>query len=481
MRANKKVRKRPSRREQVAKRPLAAVILAAGEGKRMRSRTAKVLHRLAGRTLVEHVLDAVDALAPDIKVVVTGHQEDAVRAAIADRAVFAPQAEQLGTGHAVLQAKPALRGLRGDVLVLCGDVPLLTPATLKKLRAVHRRRAALATVLAMHADDPTGYGRVIDDEVSGLRIVEHADASDAERSVDVVNSGTYCFDSAFLFSALAGLNRDNAQGEYYLTDVIGAAAAKSSAASFVLPDESECLGVNSRSDLALAEALLRERLVSYWMERGVTFIDPDAVYIGAEVRIGPDTIIGPNVRLEGATRIGAGCTVEGTCFLNDAVIADDVVIRWGVVANEVTIKRGAKVGPYAHLRPEAELGEDVHIGNFVEVKKSRIGRGSKANHLTYIGDATVGRDTNIGAGTITCNYDGFDKHRTTIGDRVQIGSDTQLVAPVELGSDSYVAAGSTVTRDVEAGSLVFNDKRQKSRSGWVAAFRKAAAKRRKTR
>jgi len=447
----------------------------------MRSRTAKVLHEVAGKALVSHVLDAVDALSPERKVVITGHQESAVRAAIGERADFATQAEQLGTGHAVLQARAALRGFDGDVLVLCGDVPLLTATTLRKLRAAHVRRDALATVLAMQADDPGGYGRVIDEEPDGLRIVEHADATAAERLVSIVNSGTYCFDAAFLVRALAGLGRDNAQGEYYLTDVIAAAAGKGRAAKIVLPDESECLGVNSRDDLAMAEALLRERLVDHWMERGVTFIDPNTAYLGASVRIGRDTVVGPNVRLEGDTRIGQGCTLEGTCYLNDAVIGDDVLIRWGVVANEVTIKRGAKVGPYAHLRPQAELCEDVHIGNFVEVKKSRIGPGSKANHLTYIGDATIGRNSNIGAGTITCNYDGFGKHRTTIGDRVQIGSDTQLVAPVEIGSDSYVAAGSTVTRDVEPGSLVFNDKRQQSRNGWVAEFRKRAAKRSKKR
>lgn len=446
----------------------------------MRSATAKVLHAVAGRPLVLHVLDALEKLSPDRRIVITGHQEEAVRSALGDRCEFATQSEQLGTGHAVLQARSALRGFDGDVLVVCGDVPLLTAATLRKLRRAHVNRDALATVLAMRSEDPDGYGRVIDDE-AGLRIVEHADASDAERAVDIVNSGTYVFDAAFLFRALAGLGRDNAQGEYYLTDVIAAAASRGRAAKVVLPDEQECLGVNSRADLAFAESMLRKRLVAQWMDRGVTFIDPDTAYIGASVRIGPDTVIGPNVRLEGQTRIGSGCRLDGSSYLNDAVIGDDVLIRWGVVANDVIIKRGAQVGPYAHLRPLAELGENVHIGNFCEVKKSTIGAGSKANHLTYIGDATVGRDTNIGAGTITCNYDGFAKHPTKIGDRVQIGSDTQLVAPVELGSDAYVAAGSTVTRDVEPGALVFNDKPQRARAGWVERFRKRAAKARKAR
>jgi len=446
----------------------------------MRSRTAKVLHEVAGKPLVGHVIDAVGGLQPERTILVVGHQGHEVSGAFGARARCVTQEQQLGTGHAVLQARGVLRGFDGDVVVLCGDVPLITRSTLRRLLAVHRRGGALATVLGMKVDDPTGYGRIIAGDAAGdVRIVEHADASAAEREVREVNTGTYCFDARFLMRALASLGRDNAQGEYYLTDVLEAASAEAKARTLVLPDDLEGLGVNARADLARAERLMQERLVRHHMERGVTFLDPATVRLSAGVRIGRDTIIGPNVRLEGATSIGEACTLDGCCYLKAAVIAAEVHIRWGVVADDVRIARGARVGPYAHLRPEAKLGEDVHIGNFVEVKKAEIGRGSKANHLTYIGDATIGRNANIGAGTITCNYDGFAKHRTKIGDRVQIGSDTQLVAPVELGADCYVAAGSTVTTDVAAGALVFNDKRQMSRAGWVSSFRKRAARKRR--
>jgi bifunctional UDP-N-acetylglucosamine pyrophosphorylase/glucosamine-1-phosphate N-acetyltransferase len=250
-------------------------------------------------------------------------------------------------------------------------------------------------------------------------------------------------------------------------------------AKILLNDDLEGLGVNSRSDLAHAEALYQERLILHWMDRGVTFLDPSSAYLGADVRIGRDTVIGPNVRLAGATRVGSSCVLDGMDYLENTRVGNDVHVRWGVVASGATIGNGAKLGPYCHLRPEADLDATVHIGNFVEVKKSKIGANSKANHLAYVGDTTVGRDTNIGAGTITCNYDGYEKHRTVIGDRVMIGSDTQLVAPVHLGDDVFVAAGSTVSSDVESGALVFNDKRQKVRRGWVSAFRSRSSKRRK--
>jgi len=289
-----------------------------------------------------------------------------------------------------------------------------------------------------------------------------------------VNTGTYCFDAKFLFSALSHLGRDNAQGEYYLTDVMQAASRRKSARVHLLDDPDEGLGINARIDLAQAEAVLQERLILSWMDRGVTFLDPATVYLSTDTKIGADTVVGPNVRIVGKTVIGTACVLEGSCFLVDSVVEDEACVRWGVVSDRARVGRAARVGPYAHLRPEAELGADVHIGNFVEVKKSRIGRGSKANHLSYIGDALVGEDVNVGAGTITCNYDGIRKHRTVIGDRVQIGSDTQLVAPVELGNDVYVAAGSTVTKNVVPGALVYNDKPQRVRPGWVEGFRKRA-------
>jgi bifunctional UDP-N-acetylglucosamine pyrophosphorylase/glucosamine-1-phosphate N-acetyltransferase len=426
-------------RKTVAAKPLGVVILAAGEGKRMRSDMAKVMHPVAGKPMLHHVLDAVRSLRPDKTIVVVGHDGDRVRASLDERVQCVEQAEQLGTGHAVMQARPALKGFSGDVLVLAGDVPLLSAGSLRAMRRLHTRKQALVTALSMIVDDPDGYGRIVRD-ADGIRIVEHSDASESERTIDEVNTSTYYFDSRFLFRALGGLGNDNAQGEYYLTDVMEAASKKGLAECHVLAEAFEGTGINDRTDLFEAEAAMQSKLVSEWMDKGVTFIDPATAYLSVDVRIGRDATIGPNVRLEGK------------------------------------ISKNARIGPYSHLRPDAALGEDVHIGNFVEVKKSKIGDRSKANHLAYIGDSTVGRDVNIGAGTITCNYDGVDKHPTTIGDRVQIGSDTQLVAPVKLGADSYVAAGSTISRDLPAGSLGFNDKSQKVRKGWTKAFlaRKAA-------
>jgi bifunctional UDP-N-acetylglucosamine pyrophosphorylase/glucosamine-1-phosphate N-acetyltransferase len=449
-------------------------VLAAGEGKRMRSRKAKVLHEVAGKALVLHALDAVAPLAPQRTVVVVGHQAEQVEGVIGDRAECALQAEQLGTGHAVLQAKKALAGFDGDVMVLCGDVPLLSTGTLRRLRRVHRGADALATVLGMIVDEPDGYGRLVTDDAGSVRIVEHADADAAQRMINEVNTGTYCFDARFLLRSLGRLGSDNAQREYYLTDVLEAASGKGRARTVILDDGIEGMGVNSRADLAAAEAVMQDRLVLRWMERGVTFVDPASVYLSARARLARDVIVGPYVRIDGQTRIGEGCTIDGACHLKDTIVDHDVHLLWGVVTDGARIGAGARVGPYSHLRPEADLGSDVHVGNFVEVKKSTLGRGSKANHLTYIGDATIGRAVNVGAGTITCNYDGFAKYRTVIGDRVQIGSDTQLVAPVELGADCYVAAGSTVVRDVEPGALVLNDKRQIVRPGWVEGFRARA-------
>jgi bifunctional UDP-N-acetylglucosamine pyrophosphorylase/glucosamine-1-phosphate N-acetyltransferase len=440
----------------------------------MRSDRPKVLHELAGKPLLAHVLDAVGTLEPVHTIVVVGHGADEVEALVGTRARCVLQRERLGTGHAVQQVEPELRRFSGDVMVLCGDVPLLTPKTLRSLLATHRRAKASATVLTMTVSDPTGYGRVVCANGGSLRIVEHRDATARERAICEVNTGTYCFDARFLFTALGQVGRDNSQREYYLTDVVAAASKRRAAGRLCLDDAAEGVGVNSRADLASAERTFQRRLIDEHMNAGVTFLDPATTYLSAGTRIGRDTTIGPNVRLAGATQIGSGCTLEGASYLADTTVGDGALLRWGVVADRATIGPDARVGPYAHLRPQAVLAEEVHIGNFVEVKNATIGRKSKANHLSYIGDATVGCDANVGAGTITCNYDGYRKHRTEIGDRVQIGSDTQLVAPVRLGDDAYVAAGSTVTKDVEPGALAFNEKPQVSRPGWVASFRKRA-------
>jgi bifunctional UDP-N-acetylglucosamine pyrophosphorylase/glucosamine-1-phosphate N-acetyltransferase len=455
-------------------RGLAVVILAAGEGKRMRSEQPKVLHEVGGKPLVLHVLDAADQLRPKRTVVVIGSGAEQVRDVIGSRGECVVQQRRLGTGHAVLQAKSALARFRGDVVVLCGDVPLMRASTLKKLVSKHRRGSALASVLSMTVEDPTGYGRIVRDGV--LRIVEHADATSSELYIDEVNTATYCFDARFLFDALGTLESNNAQREYYLTDLVEMAAKRGKAVCEQLADADEGIGVNSRRDLATAECALQERLIEAWMDAGVTFLDPSSVFVGTDVLLSRDCIVGPNVVLAGSTRVGTGCRFDGASWVRDTIVERGTHVRWGVVADGARIGKGARVGPYAHLRPAAELAEDVHVGNFVEVKNASIGPRSKANHLSYIGDATVGRDANVGAGTITCNYDGFRKHRTVIGDRVQIGSDTQLVAPVSLGADSYIAAGSTVTRDVPAWALAMNDKKQLTRLGWVKAFRARARK-----
>lgn len=454
------------------RRELAAVVLAAGEGKRMRSTRPKVMHELAGKPLLLHVLDALEPLRPDRTVVVVGKGGAAVEEAVAGRAKCIVQEPRLGTGHALAQALKALRGFRGDVLVLCGDVPLLRTTTLRRFLSRHRKSAATVTVLSMSVPDPSGYGRVVRGD--RLRIVEHADASREERAINEVNTGTYCFAASFLQREIGKLGRGNVQREYYLTDLVEIAAARGGARCEKAPDADEGRGVNSRSDLAAAELCLRRRVIADWMERGVTFTDPASVTVGPDVRIGRDCTIGPNVVLLGSTAIGEGTRIDGCARFENARVDRDVHVRWGVVAESVRVSRGARIGPFAHLRPGASLGPGVHVGNFVEVKNAEIGARSKANHLAYIGDAAVGRDANIGAGTITCNYDGFRKHRTVIGDRVQIGSDTQLVAPVTLAPDSYVAAGSTVTRDVPAWALALNDKRQLVRPGWVKAFRARA-------
>jgi bifunctional UDP-N-acetylglucosamine pyrophosphorylase/glucosamine-1-phosphate N-acetyltransferase len=453
---------------------LAVVVLAAGQGTRMKSAHAKVLHPLGGRPLVQHVLATVRALGADRTVLVIGHQADAVRAASAAfDCSFVHQAEQRGTGHAAAVARDqALAGFSGDVLILYGDVPLLRSETLVRLRRVHRETGASLSLLTTVVDDPTGYGRIVRDERGALaRIVEQKDASEEERSIREINPGIYCAASDFLFAALDRLRPDNAQGELYLTDVVAQAVAAGLPVRTEPVEPSEVEGINSRQDLAALEATLRSRVVARHMAAGVSFLDPGSAWIEDGVEIGPDTIIGPQVQLRGRTRIGRDCRIDGSAFLTDADLADRVHVRPMVVITEARVDSGAIIGPFAHLRPGTQLGRDVHIGNFVEVKKSSIGEGTKANHLAYLGDATIGRETNIGAGTITCNYDGFDKHPTVIGDRVQIGSDSQLVAPVRIGDDAYVATGTTVRHDVAAGALAFNPKPDQRRADWVAGFR----------
>jgi len=450
---------------------LAALLLAAGKGTRMKSDLVKVLHEACGAALIDWPVAAARQAGAERIVLVVGHQADKVKAHCAgDGAIaFAIQAEQLGTGHAVACAKVALSGFNGTVLILCGDVPLIRAETLRALIASHRERKSTVTVLTTYLENPFGYGRIIKREGGRIvRIVEEKDTTPEERDVCEINSGIYCVESAFLFETVAGLTNDNAQGEYYLTDIVSRAATLGvPAVAFPVADPDEVMGVNDRVQLAAASSVIRRRINEALMLSGVTIIDPLCTYIGSQVRIGPDTIVHPNVHISGKTAIGRGCVIEPSVVIRDCTIADHVTIKAGSVLTESTVGEEAAIGPMAHLRPASELGPHVKIGNFVETKKIVMGEGSKASHLTYLGDSTIGRDVNIGCGTITCNYDGVKKHRTVIGDGVFVGSDVQFVAPVTVGANSLIAAGTTVTQDIPPDSLALARTPQVNKVDWV--------------
>lgn len=445
------------------------VVLAAGLGTRMKSDLAKALHTVAGRPLVQHVLDAAAGVGPEKIVLVLGHQADKVRNALGGyRPEIVLQAEQLGTGHAVRQTAEMISKGTGPVLVLCADTPLITTKTLKEVIELHAKSRATITLITANVDKPFGYGRVVRGRAGVMRVVEEKDATAGQKKIQEVNAGIYCFDRKFLLSSLTLLGKNNAQGEYYLPDTIELAKKKKLRVSaFLCEDPREVMGVNSRHDLSLAEAIMRQRTNRQWMLEGVTMIDPETVSIGNEVRLERDIVIYPNVSIEGRTRIGAGCVLYSGSRIVDSVIANKVTVKDCSVIEESDIASGAVVGPFAHLRPGSVIGARATIGNFVEVKKSAIGEGSKANHLSYIGDATVGRDVNIGAGVIICNYDGYEKHPTVIGDNVFVGSDSQLVAPVRIGQGALIAAGSTITRDVPADALAISRVNQDTREGFA--------------
>lgn len=448
----------------------------------MKSALPKVLHRAGELPLIEHVFRTAAALAPRSTTVIVGHQADIVEHALAKRLGlrFAVQQPQLGTGHALLQAEPVLAGADGTVVLLSGDVPLLQPATLEALVRTHLERGAAATVLTAVVEDPHGYGRIIrEEDASGsgtgriAAIVEHKDATPAQRQVSEINSGIYAFALGGLFAALKGIGAANAQGEYYLPDLVTIyRAAGRLVETVVAPDPREILGVNSRKELADVSAILRASRNEALMEAGVTIIDPASAFIGSDVTIEADTILHPGVYLEGRTSIGAGCVIHSGVRIIDSRIDDQVVINNFCVISESHVSRGATLGPFAHIRPQSEIGEDARVGNFVELKKTTLGRGSKANHLAYLGDATIGAKVNVGAGTITCNYDGVAKHATVIEDGAFIGSDSQLIAPVRVGAGAYVAAGSSITADVPAGSLAIARGKQTNKEGWVARNKK---------
>jgi bifunctional UDP-N-acetylglucosamine pyrophosphorylase/glucosamine-1-phosphate N-acetyltransferase len=461
---------------------LEVVILAAGLGTRMKSATVKVLHRAAGRPLIDYVLDLASELSARPPVVVVGHQREAVQQHVGNRARYAIQEPQLGTGHAVLQAVQVLGSdVAGKkILILSGDVPLMRRETLQRLLDEHQRAGNALTLLSTIRENPGLYGRIVRDGGGAVtRIVEAKDASDQERQIQEANAGTYLFEGNHLADNLRRLSTNNAQAEYYLTDLIGMLRESGKrVGAVVVEDPVETLGVNSRAELATVEAEIQRRVVERLMREGVTFRNPSTVVIDSTVSIGAETVIYPFVTLEGTTQIGKGCVIHPGVHLQNVTVGNEVHLKAGTVAEDAIIEDEATVGPYAHLRPGTRLGRHVKVGNFVETKKAVFGEGAKASHLSYIGDAEVGADANIGAGTITCNYDGVNKHKTILEDGVFIGSDTQLVAPVRVGRGAYVGAGSTITEDVPPDSLALSRVPQKVIEGW-ATRRRAKQKKKK--
>jgi bifunctional UDP-N-acetylglucosamine pyrophosphorylase/glucosamine-1-phosphate N-acetyltransferase len=446
--------------------PLQVVVLAAGQGKRMHSDLPKVLHPLAGRPLLSHVIATARSLAPDRLCVVVGHGADVVRERLGDAQVdWVLQGEQLGTGHAVMQALPSL-GPGGIVLVLYGDVPLIASATLRSL--VHAAESGALALLTQELDNPRSYGRIVRDG-SGkvVRIVEEKDATDREREIREVNTGILAATRRQLGAWLDQLRNDNAQGEYYLTDVVAAAVAEGVPVEVRHPASAdECLGVNSKLELATLERRIQMNQAQKLLEAGVTLADPARTDVRGVLECGRDVAIDVNCIFEGRVVLGDGVRIGANCILRDVTLGPGTEVKPFSLLEEARVGANARIGPYARIRPGTALDDEVHVGNFVEVKASTMGRGSKANHLAYIGDSTVGRDVNVGAGTITCNYDGAEKHRTVIEDDVHIGSDVQLIAPVRVGRGATIAAGATITHDVPAGGLTLTEKKQVTKPGW---------------
>lgn len=459
---------------------LTSIILAAGQGTRMKSDHAKVLHGLAGEPMVSFPIRLALGLGAAPAVLVVGHRAEQVQSAVTSAfpagVAFEVQTEQKGTGHAVMQGMRALEGFEGHVLILYGDVPLLRRETVEALRRQLTEGGLTLALVTTHLPEPRGYGRILRDEAGRVvRIVEEKDASEVERRVTEVNAGIYCVDAGFLRGALARLTNDNAQGEYYLTDIVGLAIRDGlTVGSVVVDDPGEVRGANTRGELAELGAILRRRINDAHMAAGVTLVDPERTYIGSEVQIGRDTVIEPGVHLRGKTVIGSGCHIDAGAVIADSQVADGVTIKPYTLLEEARVESAAILGPFARLRPGAEVETEAHVGNFVELKKARLGRGAKANHLAYLGDAVIGAGSNIGAGTITCNYDGYGKYVTEIGEGVFVGSNATLVAPVQIDGGAYVAAGSTITEPVGRGDLAFGRARQTNKEGRAEALREAA-------
>ena len=453
------------------------VILAAGQGTRMKSALPKVLHPIVGRPMVERVVDTAKAIDPASITVIVGHSAEDVQACLKDRTdiQFALQMPQLGTAHALQQAEPLLAERTGTVVLLSGDVPLLRSQTLQQLLDVHHSAQAAVTVMTAMVDRPYGYGRIVRTGGRLARIVEERDATPTERQIKEINAGIYAFDLAPLFDALRGIASQNAQGEYYLTDLIAIYhRRKLTIETMVAPNPVEIRGINSRTELAEVSRLVRQTKNEELMAAGVTIIDPATTYIDSEVEVGPDTVIHPGVVLEGRTRIGAMCEIQAHVRITDSELGERVHVNNFCLLNHVRVADGAAVGPFAHLRPETTVGEGAKVGNFVELKKTTLGAGSKVSHLSYLGDASVGADVNIGAGTIVCNYDGQKKQQTVIEDGAFVGSDTQLIAPVTVGRGAYIGTGTTVRENVPPGALAVSAGKQRTIEGWVERKRGTA-------
>ena len=462
----------------------AIAILAAGKGTRLKSRHPKVLHEIAGKPLLAHVVSAAMQVVPAQNVfAIIGHEAEKVRAALQSTGIgFVLQSEQLGTGHAMMQARAALRSFQ-HVLVLSGDVPLIAPETIARVRDFHTANQAAMTILTAEPSDPTGYGRIFRKVAKGKetdeveRIVEQKALRGSEARQREINSGIYAFATAPLYEQIGKLGTDNAHHEYYLTDVAELLRkAKQKVLALRANDSNEVLGVNTRMELAELDARLRAKKARELMLAGTTIFRPDTCDIDADVEIGTDTVIEPFVQLIGKTRIGADCRIRSYSVITNCEIGDNVLIRPGCILQDSVVHNGAQLGPYSHLRPGSEIGEGAHVGNFVETKKTRLGKGSKANHLTYLGDAEIGEGVNVGAGTITCNYDGVNKHQTIVVDGVFSGSDTTLVAPVRVARGAYIGAASCITDDVPEDALAIGRARQIVKEGWAKAQREKQEK-----
>jgi bifunctional UDP-N-acetylglucosamine pyrophosphorylase/glucosamine-1-phosphate N-acetyltransferase len=454
---------------------LHVVILAAGKGTRMKSAWPKVLHRVSGAPMIEHVLGAAAALKPRSTTLVIGHQADALRAALLTHSnlSFVVQEPQLGTAHALLTTAPAFRGATGTLVMLSGDVPLLSAKTLKTLIDRHESAGAAVTVVTAIVDEPQGYGRIVRSGQQIARIVEDRDASPAEREIHEINSGIYAFTLDGLFEALSDIASENAQGEYYLPDIVALYRKRGlGVETMTVDDADEIRGINSRLELAAVSRIVRQTKNQALMAAGVTIEDPATTYVDPRVEVGPDTVIHPGVSLEGKTTIGSGCELHSGVRIVDSRLGDRVTIYNHCVITNASVENEATVGPFAHLRHDAVVAERARVGNFVELKNTALGAGSKSMHLSYLGDATIGANVNIGAGTITCNYDGVTKQRTTIEDGAFIGSDTQLIAPVTIGTGAYVGSGTTIREDVPAGALAVSAGKQRNIESWAADRKK---------